>query len=111
MSSDNPRQRRHYPAEFKSQLINQALNEHVALAALSRQHGINVNLIFRWTRKWQTRGIVSRLSQREDAPALVPVIIFSETSAADTALSRLELPPLKRTRLIYNQQRTSVFPR
>jgi len=70
------------------QLIHQALNEHVTVAALSPQHGINDNLIFWWIRKWQTRGTVSRLSPRENAPALVPVIISSATSSADTAITR-----------------------
>lgn len=70
------------------QLIQQTLYENVMVAALSRQHGINHNLIFRWIRLCQTSGTVSRLSQRENAPAFGPVIISSETSDADPFMTR-----------------------
>lgn len=42
MSTDNPRQRRHYPAEFKMQPIQQVLYDNLTVSVLSRQHRINV---------------------------------------------------------------------
>ncbi|EKN4198835.1 transposase [Yersinia ruckeri] len=63
MSPKERRSRKHYSPVLKIKLVKRALEASEngsSVAALTREYGINDNLLFKWVRLWQSEGHVSR---------------------------------------------------
>ncbi|CAB3808300.1 IS66-like element accessory protein TnpA [Pararobbsia alpina] len=73
------RTRRRYSAEFKRDLVEQALRPDVSLAAVALANGINTNLLARWRSQYlgPTAGDIR-------STALIPVQIVDEAASAVT---------------------------
>jgi transposase len=85
---EGPRKRRpNFPVAFKRQLAQQASVPGVSVSQLAQQHGINVNMLFKWRRH-----LVAGLFDAAPAPqAMLPVAIV-ETAAAVAPASTPLLP-------------------
>lgn len=55
--------RRRFSAQFKRELVEQALRPEVSLAAVAQANGVNINQLSRWR----------RLYLQDQTPALVPI--------------------------------------
>lgn len=64
--------RPNYPAEFKLQLAQRACEPGVSVSRLAREHGINVNMLFKW-RRHDRAGLLGAVPAVQ--PALLPVTI------------------------------------
>lgn len=45
--------RPNHPIDFKRRLAQQACEANVSVSKLAQEHGINVNLLFRWRRQYR----------------------------------------------------------
>ncbi|RJG00914.1 IS66 family insertion sequence hypothetical protein [Noviherbaspirillum sedimenti] len=71
------KRRPNFPVAFKKQLAQQASEPGASVSHLAQQHGINVNMLFKWRRH-----LVAGLFDAAPAPqAMLPVTIV-ETAAA-----------------------------
>ena len=73
-SSNNRKGLPNYPADFKERLAKQACQPGVSVSKLARQHGINVNMLFKWRRDLGAGLLVSSGSQSSH---LVPVVVHA----------------------------------
>jgi transposase len=64
--------RPNYPAEFKLQLAQRACEPGVSVSRLAREHGIHVNMLFKWRRHYRA-GLLGAVPAVQ--PALLPVTI------------------------------------
>ena len=63
--------RPNYPTDFKLRLAQQACEPGVSVSRLAREHGINVNMLFKWRRHYRA-GLLGSVSA---SPLLLPVTI------------------------------------
>lgn len=61
--------RRVYSNDFKLRIVELATQPDANVADIARAHGVNDNVIFKWTRLWQKEGRVSRR-----LPACIPPV-------------------------------------
>jgi len=80
VSTDAPRPRR-YAADFKQQLVAQALVPGASVPQIAQAHGIHPNQLFRWRRQHLT-ATATRTRRRADAAAWLPVTIVAEPASA-----------------------------
>ncbi len=66
--------RRRFSAQFKRELVEQALRPDVSLAAVALANGVNANQLSRWRREFL---------QEPTAAALVPVKMIESTVASE----------------------------
>jgi transposase len=76
ISAGRRKRRPNFPVTFKKQLAQQACEAGVSVSQLAQQHGINVNMLFKWRRH-----LVAGLFDASPVPqAMLPVTIV-ETAA------------------------------
>lgn len=68
----NRKRRPNYPAEFKQRLAKAACESGVWVSKLALQHGINVNMLFKWRRDLRA-GMLSESGSQ--AAHLLPVVV------------------------------------
>lgn len=87
MISAGPRKRRpNFPIAFKRQLAQQACEPGVSVSQLAQQHGINVNMLFKWRRHW-VAGLFDAAPAHQ---AMLPVtIVETSTSVVPASKTRL----------------------
>jgi transposase len=73
--------RPNYPLEFKKQLAQAACDPNVSVSRLTREHGINANMLFKWRRHLRA----GLFGESDAHPALLPVTIIGSSSVAQTA--------------------------
>ena len=78
VSTDAPRPRR-YAADFKQQLVAQALVPGASVPQIAQAHGIHPNQLFRWRRQHLT---ATRARRPAAAAAWLPVTIVAEPATA-----------------------------
>ncbi len=66
--------RRRFSAQFKQELVEQALRPDVSLAAVALANGVNANQLSRWRREFL---------QQPTAAAFVPVRVIESTVASE----------------------------
>jgi transposase len=73
------KRRRNFPVDFKKQIAQQACEPGVSVSQLAQQHGINVNMLFKWRREL-TAGVFDTTKSHQ---VMLPVAIVeaSESSA------------------------------
>jgi transposase len=77
--------RRRFSAQFKRELVEQALRPEVSLAAVAQANGVNANQLARWR----------RLYLRDEAPtALIPVRVTEAVLPMTTAVPITASAPL-----------------
>jgi len=76
VSTDAPRPRR-YAADFKQQLVAQALVPGASVPQIAQAHGIHPNQLFRWRRQHLT-ATATRARRPADAAAWLPVTVVAE---------------------------------
>jgi transposase len=76
VSTDAPRPRR-YAADFKQQLVAQALVPGASVPQIAQAHGIHPNQLFRWRRQHLT-ATATRVRRPADAAAWLPVTMVAE---------------------------------
>lgn len=89
VESGNRRGRPNHPIEFKWRLASAACEPGVSVSKLAQEHGINVNMLFKWRRELRA-GLLTApggdakllpvVLKRQDVPALPP----SRTRGAGT---------------------------
>lgn len=81
MISGGRRKRRpNFPVAFKRQLAKQACEPGVSVSQLAQQHGINVNMLFKWRRHW-VAGLFDAVPRPQ---AMLPVTIVATSAAVAT---------------------------
>jgi len=88
-SSNNRKGRPNYPADFKERLARQACEPGVSVSKLARQHGINVNMLFKWRRDLRAGLLTASGSQSAHfLPVLVqPAAAFPDLPALPSIAS------------------------
>ncbi|MDB5841787.1 MAG: transposase [Herminiimonas sp.] len=81
--------RRHFTAEHKAQIAQEAMVAGASVSRVARNHDVNTNQVFKWIRDFR-RGHAGALLP---APKLLPVVL--DDIAADTPAESLEAPPPK----------------
>ena len=72
---------RRYAADFKQQLVAQALVPGASVPQIAQAHGIHPNQLFRWRRQHLT-ATVTRARRPADAAAWLPVTVVAEAPVA-----------------------------
>lgn len=70
--SNNRKGRPNYPAQFKHRLATAACEPGVSVSKLAQQHGLNVNMLFKWRRDLRA-GLLPET--RSQSTHLVPVAV------------------------------------
>lgn len=70
--SGNRKGRPNYPVDFKRRLATLACESGVSVSKLAQQHGLNVNMLFKWRRDLRS-GLLAETEPR--SPHLVPVVV------------------------------------
>jgi len=72
---------RRYAADFKQQLVAQALVPGASVPQIAQAHGIHPNQLFRWRRQHLT-ATATRARRPADAAAWLPVTVVAEAPVA-----------------------------
>lgn len=70
--SGNRKGRPNYPVDFKRRLATAACEPGVSVSKLAQQHGLNVNMLFKWRRDLRA-GLLAEA--RPQSAHLVPVVV------------------------------------
>jgi transposase len=82
VASSGRRQRRpNFPLAFKKQLAQQACAPGISVSHLAQQHGVNVNMLFKWRRH-----LLAGLFDAPGSPVMLPVAIV-DPSAPSASLA------------------------
>jgi transposase len=85
-----PVKRRRYSPRFKAQVIEEALQDGVSVAAVARRHNLNANLLHKWLKTVQ-----GRVPAAPATPAFIPLPAPPTPSRPSLAEARLEIPVAK----------------
>lgn len=72
--------RRYYRREQKLRIVEESLAPGASVSVLARKHDINANILFAWRRQYK-RGQLHPVTRKSE-PALLPIVIGSDTKAA-----------------------------
>lgn len=81
LPSGKHRWRPNFPREFKIALVERSLQPDVSVSLLTRENGINANLLFNWRHLYR-KGLL--VTTTNTAPIL-PVVVVSETNSVIVA--------------------------
>ena len=85
-----PVKRRRYSPRFKVQVIEEALQDGVSVAAVARRHNLNANLLHKWLKTAQ--GVVPTAPVM---PAFIPLPAPPTPNRPTLAEARIEIPGAK----------------
>ena len=89
-TSDIPKTRRRFTAEFKARIVADCLQPNASVAGIALQHDLNANLVHKWIR-------AARLQQSEPVPPAFLPVPLQAPSALRSSMDigdriRIEIP-------------------
>ena len=85
------KRRPNFPAEFKKALAQQACEPGVSVSQLAQQHGVNVNMLFKWRRHF----LAGLFDASADPQVMLPVtLIEASASAAPEIKAKRQTTPV-----------------